>query len=36
MTIEYPSLSVHGYPLLPIATSYIMGNNRNFDISDIF
>ena len=31
-----PSLSVHGYQLLPIATSYVVGNNRNFDISGIF
>ena len=31
-----PSLSVHGYQLLPLATSYIVGNNRNFDVSGIF
>ena len=36
MTIEDLSLSVHGYQLLPIATSYFVGNNRNFDVSDIF
>ena len=28
MTIEDPLLSAHGYQLLPIATSYLMGNNR--------
>ena len=36
MTIEDPSLSAHGYQLLSIATSYLMGNNREFDVSDIF
>ena len=36
MTIEDPSLSAHGYQLLPIATSYIVGNNRNFDDTGIF
>ena len=36
MTIEDPSLSAHGYQLLPIATSYLMGNNREFDASHIF
>ena len=30
------SLSVHGYQLLPLATSYLVGNNREFDVSDIF
>ena len=29
MTIEDPSLSAHGYQLLSIATSYLVGNNRN-------
>ena len=29
MTIEDPSLSAHGYKLLSIATSYLVGNNRN-------
>ena len=28
MTIEDPSLSEHGYQLLPLATSYLVGNNR--------
>ena len=36
MTIEDPSLSAHGYHLLPIATSYLVGNNRELDVSDIF
>ena len=36
MTIEDPSLSDHGYQLLPIATSYLVGNNREFEVSDIF
>ena len=36
MTIEDPSLSVHGYQLLPLATSYLVGNNRYFDVSGIF
>ena len=35
MTIEDPLLSAHGYQLLSIATSYEVGNNREFDISDI-
>ena len=30
MTIDDPkSLSAHGYQLLPIATSYLVDNNRN-------
>ena len=36
MTIEDPLLSAHGYQLLPPATSYLVGNNREFDVSDIF
>ena len=36
MTIEDPSLSAHGYKLLSIATIYLKGNNRGFDVSDIF
>ena len=36
MTIEDLKLSVHGYQLLPLATSYLVGNNREFDVSDIF
>ena len=36
MTIEDPLMSAHGYQLLPIATSYLVGNDREFDVSDIF
>ena len=36
MTIEDPSLSAHGYQLLSLATSYLVGNNRELDFSDIF
>ena len=36
MTIEDSLLCAHGYQLLPIATSYLVGNNRKFDVSDIF
>ena len=36
ITIEDPSLSAYGYQLLPLATSYLVGNNREFDVSDIF
>ena len=36
MTIEDPLLSAHGYQLLPLATSYFVGINREFDVSDIF
>ena len=36
MTMEDPLLSAYGYQLLPIATSYLVGNNRKFDVSDIF
>ena len=36
MTIEDPLLSAHGYQLLSLATSYLDGNNREFDVSDIF
>ena len=36
MTIEDPSLSAYGYQLLPLATSYLMDYNRDFDNSDIF
>ena len=32
MIIEDSLLSAHGYQLLPIATSYLMGNNREFDV----
>ena len=36
MIIEDSLLSAHGYLLLSIATSYLEGNNRKFDVSDIF
>ena len=36
MTLGDPSLSVHGYQLLSLATNYLVGNNREFDVSDIF
>ena len=36
MSIEDPSLSFHGYQLLSLATSYLMGNNSKFDVSRIF
>ena len=35
MTIKDPSLSDHGNQLLPLATSYLVGYNREFDVSDI-
>ena len=36
MTINDPSLRTHGYQLLPLATSYLVGNNKDFDVSEIF
>ena len=36
MTIEDPSLSANSYQLLSIAKSYLVVNNRKFDVSDIF
>ena len=36
MTIGKPLLNAHRYQLLPLATSYLVGNNREFDVSDIF
>ena len=36
ITIEDSLLNAHGYQLLSIATSYLVGNNRKFDVSDIF
>ena len=36
MTIEDSLLSAHGYQLLSIATSYLVGKNRKFDVSEIF
>ena len=36
ITISNPSLSANGYQVLPLATSYLVGNNKDFDVSDIF
>ena len=36
MTIEDQSLNAYGYQLLPIASSYLMGDNREFDVLGIF
>ena len=36
MTLEESSLTAHGYQFLPLATSFLVGNNREFDVSDIF
>ena len=36
MTIEDPSLIAPGYQLLALATSQHVGNNSEFDVSDIF
>ena len=36
MNIEDSLVSAWGYQLLSIATSYLVGNNREFDVSDIF
>ena len=36
MTIEDPSLSDHGYQLLPLTTGQSVGDNREYDVSDIF
>ena len=36
MTIEDSLLSAHGYQLLSIATSYLVDNNKEFDVSDTF
>ena len=36
MTIEDPLLSAHGYQLLSLATSYLVDNNREFNVSDLF
>ena len=35
VTIEDPSLSAYGYQLLLLATSYLVGNKREFDVSGI-
>ena len=36
MTIEDSLLSAHGYQLLSKATSSLVSNNREVDVSDIF
>ena len=36
MTIEDPTLSAHGYQLLPPATSQYVGDSREIDVSGIF
>ena len=36
ITIEDPSLSTHGYQLLSLATSQLVGKNRESDVSGIF
>ena len=36
MTIEDPLLCAHGYQLLPLAISQYGGDNKEFDVSDIF
>ena len=36
MTIEDQSRSAYGYQLLPLATSQLVGDNGEFDVSDIF
>ena len=36
MTIEDPSPSAHGYKLLPLATSLLVANNRELDVSFIY
>ena len=36
MTIKDPSLSANGYQLFQLATTHLMGNNREFNISGMF
>ena len=36
MSIEAPSLTAYGYQLLPIATCYLVDNNREIVVLDIF
>ena len=36
MAIENSLLSDHGFQLLSMATSYLVGNDREFDVSDVF
>ena len=36
MTSDNPSLSGHGYQLLPLATSHLMGDSWEFNVSGLF
>ena len=36
ITIEDPSLRLHGYQLLPLATNQKVGDNRELYVSGIF
>ena len=36
MIIEDSLLSAHGYQLLSLATSYLVGDNRELDVLGIF
>ena len=36
MIIEDPSLRAHGCQLLPLATSYLVDDDRKFNVSGIF
>ena len=36
MTIEDPSLCAHGYQLLSLVTSQLVGKNMKLDVSSIF
>ena len=36
MTIEDSLLSTHGYQLLPLASSYLVSYNREFNVLEIF
>ena len=36
MTVKNPLLRAHGYQLLPLATIYLVGDNRKFNVSAIF
>ena len=35
MTIDDPLLSSHSYQLLPLATSQLVGNNKEIHVSDL-
>ena len=36
MAIKYALLSAHGYQLLSLATRQSVGDNKEYDVSDIF